>query len=228
MENAELLEQRECFGFYRSWWKALKCLPNEQKLLLFDAILEYSFTGVAPELPTDISQALWESWLPTMKRNMLQYLKSKKGGAPKGNQNARKQSENNPETTRKQANINININRNTHTKIESATFVAPTLQDVKDYCFQNNLPQDVAEHFFYYYDKSSWKTSAGANIENWKSALRGWIAREPDFKQKYGTPYKSVEQQKENKQQRAADYAELMQNLLLSAGQNDGNQEIPI
>ena len=183
MEQTELLEQRECFGFYRSWWIALECLTDEQKLLLFDAILEYSFTGVAPELPKGVLQALWVSWLPTMKRNMLQYLKSKKGGAPKGNQNARKQSENNPETTRKQANININRNTNINTKRVNATFVAPTLKDVEDYCEENKLPHNVAEPFFYYYDAMGWKTNRGASIKNWHSALRGWIAREPDLQQ---------------------------------------------
>jgi hypothetical protein len=36
---------RSGFVFYRSFWEAIKELPSENQLELYQAITEYSFTG---------------------------------------------------------------------------------------------------------------------------------------------------------------------------------------
>ena len=41
--------ERQQFTFYRSYWKALKTLPDEDRLFAYDAIADYALNGNAPE-----------------------------------------------------------------------------------------------------------------------------------------------------------------------------------
>lgn len=61
-------------------------------------------------------------------------------------------------------------------------FIAPTLEQVKDY-FRDKLPdwEQQAEIFFYHFDALSWKNTNGAKIERWDSRANLWII-EKDFK----------------------------------------------
>ncbi|MBO5507766.1 MAG: hypothetical protein J6A00_08420 [Bacteroides sp.] len=55
-------------------------------------------------------------------------------------------------------------------------FIAPTLEQVKDY-FRDKLPdwEQQAEIFFYHFDALSWKNTNGAKIERWDSRANLWI-----------------------------------------------------
>lgn len=57
-----------------------------------------------------------------------------------------------------------------------AEFIAPTLEQVKDY-FRDKLPdwEQQAEIFFYHFDALSWKNANGAKIERWDSRANLWI-----------------------------------------------------
>lgn len=55
-------------------------------------------------------------------------------------------------------------------------FIAPTLEQVKDY-FRDKLSdwEQQAEIFFYHFDALSWKNTNGAKIERWDSRANLWI-----------------------------------------------------
>ena len=57
---------------------------------MYKAITAYVFEGVEPELATDYERLAWRLIRPQLDANLRRYINGCKGGAPKGNQNARK------------------------------------------------------------------------------------------------------------------------------------------
>ena len=53
-------------------------------------------------------------------------------------------------------------------------FVPPTLEEVKQFCLEQNLTMN-AEKFFYYYEANGWK-SGRTKIQKWEMACRNWAA----------------------------------------------------
>lgn len=97
------MSEIKSFTFYKNYYEIIKYLPDEQKIQLYDAILEYMFDNKEPKLD-GLIKGIWINLkmpLDTSKNNIEN---GKKGGAPKGNSNAKKQPKNNRKTTEKQAN----------------------------------------------------------------------------------------------------------------------------
>lgn len=128
---------RESFVFYRSFYESIKRLPERAQLSLFHAVVEYGLNQVAPDF-TGISQqpfveAIFAGIRPQLDANHKRFLNGckggeygKMGGAPKGNQNARKdkQPQNNPKST---PNVNENENENVNVKVTRE----PAVQELK-------------------------------------------------------------------------------------------------
>lgn len=81
---------RETFVFYKKWAEAIKGLPSEIKLEIYESIIEYATTGKVPDLKmtaqigfnfvkTDIDRDL-EKYTKTVEKNKQN---GKKGGRPK-------------------------------------------------------------------------------------------------------------------------------------------------
>ena len=112
----------------------------------------------------------------------------KKGGRPKKINNLG----NNPEITQMVSKNNPNITlTNNHKPITNnqepsidigadapkqtrKKFVPPTLEEVKQFCLEQNLTMN-AEKFFYYYEANGWK-SGRTKIQKWEMACRNWAA----------------------------------------------------
>ncbi len=90
--------QRESFVFYRSFKEAIDNAPKSIKLTLYDAIIDYALYREEPNLD-GIAKIAWVLIKPQLDANWIRYEKGCKGGAPKGNQNARKNNLKQPETT---------------------------------------------------------------------------------------------------------------------------------
>jgi hypothetical protein len=109
---------------YRSTWEMLREIKNENKdnyELAMNMYLDYAFDGEEPELDEVplIIRLFWKAAKPLIDANNKNYINGCKGGAPEGNQNAKKQPKNNrkttekqPKTTQKQGNVNDNVNVN--------------------------------------------------------------------------------------------------------------------
>lgn len=110
---------RESFMFYKSYREAGQMIPEEDRLKFYEIIFEYGLTGKEPE---DTGNSLIDMALkfirPLIKANIQNYVNGKKGGAPsesmKGNQNAKKQTENkpksNPKQTENKGKVNVKVN----------------------------------------------------------------------------------------------------------------------
>ena len=110
---------RDSFVFYRSFAEALKALPEEEKNKAIDYIIAYALDDEEPEELEGIAVAVFKLVKPQIDANNKRFENGCKGGAPTGNQNARKQPKNNLETTKKQPknnqkqpNVNVNDNDN--------------------------------------------------------------------------------------------------------------------
>jgi hypothetical protein len=82
----------------RSYLESIKDLPDDKRLFFWESIIQYGLNGVEPTV-NGLEKSLWVSIKSSMDSNIRRYNTSvengKKGGAPKGNKNAKKQ----PETT---------------------------------------------------------------------------------------------------------------------------------
>ena len=126
---------RESYIFYLSFYEALKELPDEVRLRLYDMISVYALTGEEME-SGGIEKAVFTLIKPQIKANNQRYENGCAGGAPKGNSNAKKkgrtatekQPKNNQETTEKQPKINQkqpNENVNVNVNDISPLFIPP-------------------------------------------------------------------------------------------------------
>ena len=111
--------QRKGFTFYRSYQEAIEMLPMEDQLAVYKAIANYSLDGSEPS-EGDLSlygRLLWIAFLPNLQADRNRYSNASKGGAPKGNSNARRgtlqeEPQNNRETTEKQPKNNQKTTKN--------------------------------------------------------------------------------------------------------------------
>ena len=76
------MENRQWFIFYYSFFEAISDLPNENKLELYEAIAEYSFTFNEPTNLTGISKTMWKLIKPQLDANNKRFIDWKKGGRP--------------------------------------------------------------------------------------------------------------------------------------------------
>ena len=120
------MSKHQYFKFFFEWNEQFKELTPEEVGILTLAAMEYTMNGVAPELESRDLRLVWISMKGTIDRTMAdQEAQSaqnsengKKGGAPKGNQNATKQpktSENNRKQPKTNKTTNTNTNTNTNT-----------------------------------------------------------------------------------------------------------------
>lgn len=88
----------------RSYWESIKHLNPKTRQEFLEAIVMYGLESVEPNF-TGLELSLWISIKSSMDSNVRRYQSSvengKKGGAPKGNSNAKKQ----PKTTQEQPTL---------------------------------------------------------------------------------------------------------------------------
>lgn len=98
----------EHFTFYKNYFDIIKYLKNEDKLSLFNAIMEYMFEDKEPNLD-GLNLGIWNNIKMPLKTTKNKVINGKKGGAPKGNENAK-------QTTKKQLKSNQKTTKSTTKK----------------------------------------------------------------------------------------------------------------
>ena len=83
------------FPFFYSYYEAYDDLPNDSdKVIFIDAMMRYAFFGEEPDLPEYLS-SMFKLVRPNIEKSVNNIrqgtVNGKKGGAPRGNQNARKE-----------------------------------------------------------------------------------------------------------------------------------------
>jgi hypothetical protein len=63
-------------------------------------------------------------------------------------------------------------------------FAPPTIEEVKIFFSENNMPNADAEKFFNHFESNGWLVGGKAKMKNWKAAARNWISRSAEFNKK--------------------------------------------
>lgn len=125
----ESKRQRNTFIFYRSFKESMSDLSDADKLIMYEAITDYSLDMKEPEL-TGFPKALFSLIRPFLDANTQRWKNGCKGGAPKGNKNNRfskstteVQPEVNQSTTEVQANKDKNVNKDKNKDINKESTI---------------------------------------------------------------------------------------------------------
>ena len=171
---------RDTFIFYRSFKESMSDLSDKDKLIMYEAISDYSLDLKEPKL-TGFPKALFSLIRPILDANIQRWKNGRKGGAPIGNLNAKKQPKNNQKTTEKQPNkdkeyniknVNIEDKSSNNGADKSTRFVPPTLTEVQDYIQKNSYSVD-ASTFIDFYTSKGWMVGSN-KMKDWKAAVRTW------------------------------------------------------
>ena len=186
-------ELNQSFVLYTNYYDILADLSNEKLGELFRAILEYKTTKKQPVVSVDllvvfkfIKNQLDIDEEKYNRKRLKSSENGRKGGAPKGNQNAKKQ----PKTTQNKHNDNDNDNDNVNVNVNDNDNVNVNVNDNDNVNVNVNIPtkKEIAEYaeylakhidvdmFFEYYGSSNWLDSGGLPI-NWKQKVIQWANR---------------------------------------------------
>ena len=181
---------KESFVFYRSFYEAIKDLKIKDKLQVYEAICELSLNQKEIKL-TGMSATIFKLIKPQILANYERYENGKKGGAPIGNQNARKTTKNNQwsflKTTKKQPNENDNVNENVNDNDNEnvsdrlkTTYspTQPSLSSIISYGVDLGIDEDYCKRFYEYYEGIGWVNGNGLPIKNWKLVLSKWYKKD--------------------------------------------------
>ena len=118
--NLTLEHDRKSFLFYGSYLDAVdKLKSGNDKLELFYAIARYGLDQKKPKFDSELAEMAWVFIEPLLNANYQNYINGSKGGAPVGNKNAKKTTQNNPKQPKnnpKQGNVNEKDNVNDNVK----------------------------------------------------------------------------------------------------------------
>lgn len=157
--------KRDSFVFYRSFYEILLKLNPEQAKEYLITLAEYALDGKEPIISDDKVDIAWTAAKPQLDANQRKYENSKKGGAPKG-------SHNNPNGRRGKCEPEITEQ---DAGVQSNESIPPTIEDVREFFTQNNLP-DQADDFFRY-NKSRGRKVGNTPVMSWKALASSWISK---------------------------------------------------
>ena len=195
-------KERNGFTFYRTFCEGAMVLPQEEQLEFLWAIFRLALDNQEPneEDFSALGRTFWRMIKPNIMADRRKFENGCKGGAPEGNQNARKYSidshENNLKTTKKQpktnqktSNVNVdvdvdvndNVNDNVDViervdKSAKMRFTPPTFAELKEF-IDSGFYQVDANSFYSHYEAIGWKVGKNS-MKDWKAAVRSWHSRE--------------------------------------------------
>lgn len=211
--------ERDSFVFYSSFLKAIRAIKKRDiQAELALAIIEYGITGETAECGEMVSMAM-ELIKPQLEANNQKYINGLKGGAPKGNQNAKKEKEqpkNNQETTeeqpknnqkqpknnQKQPNENVNENDNVNEEEKKyikkeKSFKEFTEQDFKEELklHSEKYSKEMLKDFFIYWTEPNEKGKMKFQLQKtWSTAGRLSTWSRNDFNGNSGSKQKETKQ----------------------------------
>lgn len=172
----------EFFNAYHSYLKSIEPLNDAERGRLFTALLEYSSTGVNPDLrgnerfifpmireQIDRDKARYEAkCLRNSKNAAMRWDANACEGMPTDAKNA-KTKEKEKEKTKEKA-------KDKEKESNNRRFTPPTLAEIADYCLERGNDVDPKK-FFDYFDANNWIDSKGQKVKSWKQKVISWEGR---------------------------------------------------
>lgn len=190
----------DSFVFYRSFYEAIKELPAEDRLNVFDSICEYALDHNEIER-TPVAKGMMTLISPLLDANYKRRANGSQGGRPKTAQSgedpedkADNQGEKpnldetetkpsqNQSVTKGEPNVNVNVNANGNVKdkkenTKERKFSKPSIEEVRSYCQERNNGVDP-DRWFNYYTANGWKVGKNP-MKDWKACVRTWEKNNP-------------------------------------------------
>ena len=169
---------RDSIIFYRSFMESFAELPDQDRLIMYDAVLKYGLYGEDPELD-GVHEALFKLVKPQLDANTRRYENSLKGGRkPKANQTETKPkpkaNQTEPNLQNSKPNVNDNDNDNENEKVNGNVAGLATSQNTA-----GNLPLSLIS---YLNSKTGSKYQADANVTRMIIGLLGQGYSEADMR----------------------------------------------
>jgi len=194
--------QKNSFVLFTKYERIFTDMSDRQAGVLIKAIFHYVATGETMDGLNDVEvKTAFKFVKLDLDYNSKKYIDTcnqnaingKKGGAPKGNSNARKQPKQptaclTTETTDRLKNkpndndvdvdndVDIDNNKTPLPPLkEGKRFQKPTVEEIKNYCTERNNSID-AQSFFDFYESKGWKVG-NTPMKDWRAAVRTWEKR---------------------------------------------------
>ena len=172
----------EYFNAYHSYLKSIEPLNDAERGRLFTALLEYSSTGVTPDLrgnerfifPTmkeqiDRDMQKYEAKCNKNRENVLRRYTDVNDGirtdTKSTKENAKEKEKAKAKAKEKESTPPISPSRGTR-------FIPPTPDEVRAYCLERG-GRVSAEKWYDYYTANGWKVGKNP-MKDWKAAVRNW------------------------------------------------------
>lgn len=181
------------FRWLPSYYEAIRDLPDEERLAIYDAILDFGFGNDPAPLPP-LLNGYFSLIKPTLERSIRferkQRANGEKGGRPSEPKNnlaeTQNKPRNNPDETQSDfgenldidvdvdvANeIDIDIEKHADKPRRAARFTPPSFEEVQRYCAERRNGVDP-QRFVDYYTSNGWKVGRN-QMKDWKAAVRTW------------------------------------------------------
>lgn len=181
----------ESFVFYESYLRGIELQSEQVQAKLFLAVCRYALRGEQPQGLTDSELGLFELMRPTIDSNSQRREKSRSGGAPLGNQNARKQPKQSKkttvETTEQQKQPNENGNETETVTVNEDEDEDVTERSASDYS-EVALTADEMNELVGLSDRlsvnayikklSDWQTANKKRSVKAYTVIKGWITQD--------------------------------------------------
>ena len=208
------------FLIYTDYWeKYFSKMSGEQIKEVFKIIFHFNKTFEILKTEDLAVEMVISTIIDNIKRDaekrFKQSIASKENGKLGGRPKKAKPKQNQSKTEANNSNVMENHNIENNFKgveieaVKNKKFIKPTIQEIKDYCFERKNNVDVNK-FFNYYEANGWKVGKNA-MKDWKACVRTWEGNDYN-KPQISQPKQSFMTKQQIQEQRDKDiYARLIQ-----------------
>jgi len=181
--------------FYRSFFDAIKELPERNQVEVLKAICEFGFDGIEPEI-SGISKTVWILIKPNLQANRKKW---ESGCKAKTKQKVSKpKAKNKQEVSKPEANVYVDVDVDEDVNVDEdkdenvnvslmvlpaevpqKKFIKPSINDIclyvqsKEPMADKILILEFSEKFHSFYESNGWKVGKNP-MKNWKAAISTW------------------------------------------------------
>lgn len=169
---------RDSVLFYRSFYDALKNIPPEERLKVYDSIMEYGMYDRDPDLD-GVALAIFLLAKPQIDANNKRY--------ENGCRAKKKRTVSETEANVKQdlsetgAKEKEKVKEKVKVKDNNKIFIPPAVEDVRAYCTERGNSVDP-QSFVDFYESKGWMIGKN-KMKDWKAAVRTWERSETKTRQ---------------------------------------------
>lgn len=166
------------FRLLPSYYEAIRDLPDEERLLLYDAVFDFGFGNEVQELPP-LLKSLFGLIVPTLERSIRFEEKQRRNGA-KGGRPSKTQAKAKETQDTFGENLAVASDLAVADAVavgkakppRAARFTPPSLEEVTAYCRERGNGVD-AQVFIDHYTANGWMRGK-SKIRDWRACVRTW------------------------------------------------------